>query len=504
MIIKAIEQSVVDKMNIINLSLGSPLPFPDDPITRAIDKAADAGVVPVISAGNDGMNGLWTVGRPSTANKAISVASFDNVQYPGQAFTINENKSKDFVAGYEGLKAVDVKNASFVIAQTGGCTPLKEDLTGKVVLYFKAETCDLVVKGINAQNAGAVAAFVYSGTFGAYVPTSMDANLKIPLLGLQASDAAYLNALYEKNKKLTISYNPEHKLFNNPNGGKPSSFTVWGTDFELNFKPAVGAPGGIIYSTYPVAKGAYAHLRGTSMAAPYTAGSVALYLKAKGKVAPLTVRSVLQNTANPVRELNFKGITSAAKQGAGILNVWDAIHVDTFVTPSKFALNDTIHFNGVHTLTVENKSKRAVTYAVDHYPAVSVNGYDNDGHPVLQNAFVFSGAGASAKATPSTVTVRPGQSRKIRVTLTPPRFDKKDFWVYSGYVQFKPLNNKGNVVRVPYSGIAGDHHSRKVLDLKGEKAPVVVDLATRVSKKEYTLVGNDIPLIQFPLIRPTK
>ncbi|ORY08178.1 subtilisin-like protein, partial [Basidiobolus meristosporus CBS 931.73] len=57
MIIKAIEKSVADKMDVINLSLGSPLPFPDDPITRAINRAAEAGVVPCISAGNDGMNG---------------------------------------------------------------------------------------------------------------------------------------------------------------------------------------------------------------------------------------------------------------------------------------------------------------------------------------------------------------------------------------------------------------------------------------------------------------
>ncbi|ORY08179.1 hypothetical protein K493DRAFT_309966 [Basidiobolus meristosporus CBS 931.73] len=332
----------------------------------------------------------------------------------------------------------------------------------------------------------------------------MDPALKIPLMGLQASDAAYLNALYEKNPKLTITFDPKHQLYTNPNGGKPSSFTAWGPDFELNFKPDVGAPGGIIYSTYPVAKGAYAHLRGTSMASPYTAGSVALYLKSKGKVNPLAVRSVLQNTANPVRELNFKGITSAGKQGAGLLNLWDAIHTDTFVSPSKFALNDTVHFNGVHTLTVENKGKRPITYAVDHYPAVSVNGYDNKGYPVLQNAFVLSGAGASVKASPSTVTVRPGQSKKVKITVTPPRFDRKDFWVYSGYVQFKPLNGKSNVVRVPYSGVAGDHHSRKVLELKGEKAPVVVDFTTRVPKKEYTLVGADIPLIQFPLIHPTK
>ncbi|KAK9695998.1 hypothetical protein K7432_012699 [Basidiobolus ranarum] len=504
MIIKAIEQSVVDKMNVINLSLGSSLPYPDDPMTRALNKASDAGVVVVVAAGNDGMNGLWTIGRPSTAVKSIAVASFDNVKYPGQAFTINEDKNKKFVAGYEGTEAVTFKNTPFAIAKTGGCSPLNEDLTGKVVLFFKAESCDLTVKGVNAQNAGAVGAFVYSSTFGAYVATTMDPSLKIPLMGLQASDAAYLNDLYTKNKDLTISFDTVQKLYDNPNGGKPSSFTSWGPDFELNFKPDVGAPGGIIYSTFPIAKGSYAHLRGTSMASPYTAGSAALVLKAKGLIEPSVVRTLLQHTSQPVRELNFKGLTSAGKQGSGLINVWDAIHTTTFVSPAKFSLNDTTHFNGIHTFTLSNNGKKSITYAIDHYPAVSVNGYDKNGYPALQNGFVLSGAGASAKASPSTVTVRPGQSKKVKVTLTPPRFDKKDLWIYSGYVNFKPLNTKDNVVRVPYAGVAGDLHSVKVIDLKGERQPTVVSYITGLPKDEYTLVGADVPRISFPLIHATK
>ncbi|ORX94412.1 subtilisin-like protein [Basidiobolus meristosporus CBS 931.73] len=504
MIIKAIEQSVVDKMNVINLSLGSSLPYPDDPMTRALNKAADAGVIPVVAAGNEGMSGLWTVGRPSTAVKAIGVASFDNIKYPGQAFTINQDKGKKFVAGYEGLKAVTFKNTPFAIAQTGGCSPLKEDLTGKVVLFFKPESCDLTVKGVNAQKAGAVGAFVYSSTFGAYVATTMDPSLKIPLMGLQASDAAYLNDLYTKNKDLTITFDTVHKLYDNPNGGKPSSFTSWGPDFELNTKPDVGAPGGIIYSTFPVALGSYAHLRGTSMASPYTAGSVALILKSRGILEPSAVNSILQHTAQPVTELNFKGLTSAGKQGAGLINVWDAIHTTSFVSPSKFALNDTTHFNGAHTFTVSNKGKKTVTYIVEHTPAISVNGYDKKGYPALQNAFVLSGAGAAAKAYPSAVTVRPGQSKTVKVTFTAPRLDKKDLWVYSGYVNFRPLGSKANTVRVPYTGVSGDLHSVKVIDINGERQPTIVSLATGAPAKEFNLATGNVPLISFPLIHATK
>ena len=53
-IVAGIERAVLDGMNVINLSLGEPEITPSrDIVVQAIDAAADAGVVPVIAAGND-------------------------------------------------------------------------------------------------------------------------------------------------------------------------------------------------------------------------------------------------------------------------------------------------------------------------------------------------------------------------------------------------------------------------------------------------------------------
>ncbi|HSC49971.1 MAG TPA: S8 family serine peptidase [Gaiellaceae bacterium] len=73
----AIEQAVEDGMNVINLSYGEPEITPSrDIVVQAMNAAADAGVVPVIAAGNDYDSvGPGSLGSPATAAKAIAVAA---------------------------------------------------------------------------------------------------------------------------------------------------------------------------------------------------------------------------------------------------------------------------------------------------------------------------------------------------------------------------------------------------------------------------------------------
>ncbi|MGZ4414033.1 MAG: S8 family peptidase, partial [Gaiellaceae bacterium] len=76
-IAKGIEQAVADGMNVINLSLGEPEIQPArDVVVQAIEHAADAGVVPVIAAGNEFDEvGRGSVSSPGSAPDAITVAA---------------------------------------------------------------------------------------------------------------------------------------------------------------------------------------------------------------------------------------------------------------------------------------------------------------------------------------------------------------------------------------------------------------------------------------------
>jgi len=76
-IVKGIDAAVADGMNVINLSLGEPeIDVDRDLVVKAIDAAADAGVVPVIAAGNDFDDfGYGSISSPGNAPKAITAAA---------------------------------------------------------------------------------------------------------------------------------------------------------------------------------------------------------------------------------------------------------------------------------------------------------------------------------------------------------------------------------------------------------------------------------------------
>ena len=79
-IVAAFEDAVADGMDVINFSGGGPMLDPrNDALVEAVHNVAAAGVVPVISAGNDRDDfGLGSVGAPGTAPDAISVAAVSN------------------------------------------------------------------------------------------------------------------------------------------------------------------------------------------------------------------------------------------------------------------------------------------------------------------------------------------------------------------------------------------------------------------------------------------
>ena len=76
-LVAAIEAAVADGMDVINMSLGEPEIEPSrDIVIKALEAAARAGVVPVVSAGNDFDEfGRGSVGSPGAAPSAITVGS---------------------------------------------------------------------------------------------------------------------------------------------------------------------------------------------------------------------------------------------------------------------------------------------------------------------------------------------------------------------------------------------------------------------------------------------
>lgn len=87
-IIKALLMAYDAGVDVINLSLGETNSWSNsvDAENEVVNKIVKKGVSVIISAGNEGAQGAFTVGQPSTAVNAFSIASVDNDYYVSESF----------------------------------------------------------------------------------------------------------------------------------------------------------------------------------------------------------------------------------------------------------------------------------------------------------------------------------------------------------------------------------------------------------------------------------
>ncbi len=137
----------------------------------------------------------------------------------------------------------------------------------------------------------------------------------------------------------------------------------------------LGAPGVNIISSYPVAKGGFAWLNGTSMATPHVAGVAALvwgYYDSLNKTLNYTdIKSKILDTVRPVSSLVGKTITG------GVVNAYEALGVESSfpfsprnlsaapsgITKSSVTLNWVNKSTTVVNYDIE-RSKDGITYAI--------------------------------------------------------------------------------------------------------------------------------------------
>ena len=82
--------------------------------------------------------------------------------------------------------------------------------------------------------------------------------ITIPVVAINAADGAILNGRIAAGPT-TLTWGTERGTFPNATGNLISSFSSYGTAATLELKPDIGAPGGLIRSTYPLELGGYAH-----------------------------------------------------------------------------------------------------------------------------------------------------------------------------------------------------------------------------------------------------
>jgi len=443
-IVAAIEYLIQLKQNGVNvvaanMSLGSDKGFddPTDPEQKAIKNAYEAGITFAISAGNNAFfeyalgpnfigtntDGKYTsyikdparVGAPGASRYAITVAAVNNqgTVLEGQKLKFDSDYVMYLTSPESPNPVSEFNQQPVTIVDTNGqfCSVPEGnemDYSGKVLLIDRG-TCTFGEKVNNARNAGAIGVVVGNNDADAsLVSMALGAAANtIPAVFIGGPDKLKLrSAIQAAEGSLQVVFSDEiARSYAATNPNAMASFTSWGPAPNMAFKPTVAAPGVAIFSSVPGNQ--YATYQGTSMAAPHVAGAVAVIKQAHPDWTPEQIKQALVNTAEPISKY------SPRVQGAGRINVAKAVKNNVFITYNNQPYAELGAFTGnkTITLTVTNKGTTTYTANISGYVTTSLEQivYGNQGG-------IFYVGTVSA---PSSVSVEPGTSKTIQVTIQP-------------------------------------------------------------------------------------
>lgn len=496
----AMEMALADDMDILNMSIGAAFQWPQYPTAVASSRLVNKGMVVVASIGNSGANGLYAAGAPGLGEKVIGVASFDNSHTSIRSFIVSPG---DEPIGYGPATGSPLPpdEGSSDIVRTGtldtvgdACSPLDMDLSGKTAIIKRGD-CTFHEKALHAQNAGAEAVILYNNAPGRFSPTVAGTPvITIPVVAISDTEGALINNKLDEGP-VSLTWTDEVMNAINPTGGLISSFSSYGLSPDLTLKPDIGAPGGMIYAPYPLAKGGYATLSGTSMSAPHVAGAVALLLEAHPRTPAQAVRSILQNTADPKAWWGNPGLgylDQVHRQGAGMVQIDKAIEATSRVEPGKLSLGDSKNGPVTSRITISNNGSSTVTYELGHTPALSTGA----------NTFsVGATTGfANVSFSQASVTVPAGGKATVDVTVTAnPSLPNGS--QYGGYIE---ITGGDQTYRVPYAGFKGDYQSITAINPTGNGFPWLASLSDGNYYNEqagatFTMTDGDIPYVLLHL-----
>lgn len=513
-IVAAMEMALADGMHVVNQSLGSGRQWPQYPTAQAASRLVDKGVVMVTSIGNNGPLGsspdaLYAAGAPGTGGSVIGVASFDNGQ---RSFVVN-----GVPYGYNPATGSPLppQSGGATMARTGTATTTNDacaalapgSLAGRITLIRRG-TCSFYIKAANAQAAGAAAVVLYNNQAGALNATVAGTPaITIPVVGITAAQGGTLDGLIAAGTT-TLTWDDDYVAYPYGTGGLISGFSSFGLAADLSFKPNIGAPGGGIYSSYPLELGGATTLSGTSMSSPHVAGGVALILQARPALTAATMRARLENSADPRNWSGNPGLgllDHAFRQGAGMLDIIGTIESTTLVQPEHIAVGESQAGPKTVRITVTNEAATPVTYDIGHVAGVASGPNTQSGASYNITGVFDAPATVTLKVDSVTAPAGGSGSFNVMIDANPALPDRS---LYGGYITLTPRGG-GPVYRVPYAGFKGDYQSTVVLTPTANGFPWLAQLVgpnfvNRPAGATYTMQGNDVPQILVHLDHPSR
>ncbi len=489
-VVEALDWAVKNDMQVVNMSLGSPFGGSGDADAEASTNASKAGIIVVSAAGNEG-GGVYITGSPASGDEGISVAAMDSndpANYPGVKLALgststivtqDSNNSTNFSATAMGVYVLPDGNGGVSL----GCNEseyVDAQIAGKLVVT-KRGTCARALRAQFGYKHGAAAvALINNGPgyplFDGPIPAAAGSStvVAIPFLGVLTSDgAALVAATAASMASPTLIPNPAYRAFADFSSGGPRTG-------DGRLKPDVSAPGVNIVSTAMGTGTGGVAFSGTSMATPHVAGVAALALEAHAGWNPADVRTAMLNTADAAQIVGF----SVRMGGSGLVQPYLASRTSVTATEQSsgaanlsFGVAEfTSLFLGTKTIKLHNSGDTSVKFTV--------------------SATQLSGSPSAVKLSTKSVSVSPGKSATVEVTLTVPAAtagDSTDFREVAGLVHFTPASataNDGVGLTVPYYLVPRARSKVRVPALPGDFGPKKPKAVVKVRNESPSVTGT--------------
>ncbi|MDC0168475.1 S8 family serine peptidase [Candidatus Nitrosopelagicus sp.] len=342
LIIKAINQAVEDKVDIINISLG--VNMTHNKIDEAVNNAINQGIVVVAAAGNSGPD-KSTIGSPARNPNAITVGATYNNQDSSMVSTLEVGETQFQVLPMLGTDTIsDPISTDIVFGKYSRENDFEDiDVKGKIVLAERGgESSDEIVffsdKEIFASKNGAKGLIVYNNQPGIFFGeliheyVSEDYYPSIPTVSMTREEGLELKKILESETSGILN------VFNHPDF--IATFSSRGPVSEFYQKPDLVAPGVFVNTTS--LKNFYNITSGTSYAAPHVSGAIALLLEKDPNLTPHEIKSILVTTSDIITD-QYKKEFEFDAGGAGRIDLKKAFNSELIFEPPKLIFNLSEH-----------------------------------------------------------------------------------------------------------------------------------------------------------------
>lgn len=432
------------QIDVVNMSLGTNYGSVDDPENAKLQILMDAGVLPVIAAGNAG-DITDVSGSPGNTTRALTVAASSSGRGFGDAIYSyvgdpNQVEPTAQLAQYSqnywstDFSVMQRVRALADPANLDGCSPFSatdvERIRGRIVWLSWDDqdvACGSATRFDNAAQAGAVGVLVESQSNG--WEAGIAGNETIPGAQLSrdavtamrpALDADTLTVRLDSAGRATVTFSDASRV------DTLASFSSRGVhgSIDATLKPDVAAPGVSVMSAANGTGTGRTQMSGTSMATPHVAGIAALVKQGHPSWSPDRIKQQIMNTA--VTDITTGGTDpiayGPARAGTGRVDALSAVVSTTTIesvenhtlVSASFGIAEVgaDPFVATRTIRIGNEGSEARNLALAYQPRTETPGVVYE----LSDDSVSVPASGSVDVT---LTLRIDDPTALRRTLDP-------------------------------------------------------------------------------------